>query len=157
MKIFYDKETENIVFENDDRLFSKGSLIAVADGDNIEVLYKGTGSNSFYLVFSDIQKEDGSQAGSNVSDVVDYLNIEFNIGKRIEGEDSFVGLSPTVNVTDNNLVDGDVIYIVPTVSVVNEIYFPTIVQNNSFTVNRIVINALNGLTVNLPFKWRKLR
>ncbi len=157
MRIFYDNETENIVFENDDRLFSKGSLVAVADGNNIEILYNGTGSNSFYLEFTDVQKEDGSQAGGNVSDVVDYLNIEFNIGKRVEGESNFVGLSPTVNVTDNNLVDGDVIYITPTVNVINEFYFATTVINNTFVVNRIVINALGGLTNGLPFRWRKLR
>lgn len=157
MKIYYDSNTENIVIENDERLFSKSSLEAVADGNNIAISYKNTNVNNLFISYLDIEDEDGNTVAGTVQDVVDYLNSEFNKDGVIEGVGNFTLLQNVVTIVDNRLTDGDVIFINPTVNVVNEFYFSTIVNNNSFTVNRFIINNLGSLTSGLPFRWRKLR
>lgn len=80
MRVFYDSLKDNIIFEGFDRYFSLGSLIAIGDGNNIDVKYTDTNISEFYILYSDILKEDGTNAGETVQEVVDYLNEEFNKG-----------------------------------------------------------------------------
>lgn len=157
MKIFFDENSENITIENDDKLFPIGSLIAESDGDNVIVRYNDVNLYNLYVNYGEIQKEDGSTAGNNVTETVEYLNIEFNKGGAIEGDESFTGLDLTINVVDNRLKTGDVIIVFPTVNVVNEYLFATVVVNNNFTIVRNVVNTVAGATPNLPVKWKKLR
>jgi molybdopterin converting factor small subunit len=157
MKVYFDEDKGNVVIEGLSRFFNSNSLEAIQVGSKVGIRYVGTDIYQVFNEHSNYKDKDGNPTGATASDTAQYMNNEFAKGEEVEGDSSFTNVSPTVAVTDNRLSDGDIIYIVPTVNVINEIYFPTIVQNNSFTVNRIVINAVNGLTVNLPFRWKKLR
>lgn len=84
MRVFYDSLKDNIIFEGFDRYFSLGSLIAIGEGNNIDVKYTDTNISEFYILYSDILKEDGTTAGETVQEVVDYLNEEFNKGSMSE-------------------------------------------------------------------------
>lgn len=157
MRIYFDEQTENIIIENDERLFPIGSLIAEAQGQDVSIRYNDVNFNNIFINFSEIQKQDGSPAGGTVTDVVNYLNGEFDKGGAIEGDETFNALDLTINVTDNRLRTGDVIYVAPTINVVNEFTFATVVVNNSFTIIRNTINQVTGATPNMPVKWKKLR
>jgi len=78
MKIYYDLLAQNVNFESLGRFFANGSLEAIADGENVFARYKGGDVKEIYENFSLIQKQDGTSAGVNVTDVVNYLNNEFN-------------------------------------------------------------------------------
>jgi hypothetical protein len=78
MKIYYDILAQNVSFEAFGRYFGNGSLEAVAEGNNVFARYRGTTLKEFYEHFSLIQKQDGSPAGTNATEVVAYLNNEFN-------------------------------------------------------------------------------
>lgn len=80
MKIYYDESKQNVIFEGFNRYFSMGSLVAILDGDNVEVKYSDTDITEFYLETANIQDKDGNSAGVTPQDVVDYLNTEFNKG-----------------------------------------------------------------------------
>jgi hypothetical protein len=156
MRVYYDENKNTVVIDTVSRYFRDGNLVAEVFGDDIAIKYEESETYEVFANYQDYQDGQGVDAGSTPQEVADYLNGEFQKDGIIEGETNFNGVDNTVNVIDDRLTEGDTIYVTPTVNVLNEFYFPTIVVNNSFTVNRIVINALNGLTVNLPFKWRKL-
>ena len=117
------------------------------------------------IEFSDIQDKDGNPISNTYATaqlLSDYLDgvvgkSSAQEGVQPSGVSAFNNLEPSVTVTDNNLLDGDIVQVTPTVNVVNEFYFSTVVVNNTFIVNRVVINVLGGLTSGLPFRWRKLR
>lgn len=78
MRIFYDNNTRTVTIENVNKYFSNASLEALPDGDNISIKYVNTDKLEIYDHFSAFQKENGTQAGANVTEVVDYLNLQFN-------------------------------------------------------------------------------
>ena len=117
------------------------------------------------IPFADINGKDGNPISNTYATaqlLSDYLDGELGKsssqgGEQISGISAFNNFEPSVNVIDNNLVDGDIVQVTPTINVVNEFYFSTVVVNNTFIVNRVVINAVTGFTNGLPFRWRKLR
>lgn len=132
-------------------------------------LFSFTGVNKLDVYkqfdFADIQDKDGNPISNTYATaqlLSDYLDGQLGKssaqeGAPVEGTGSFRGVMPSTTIPDSNLNDGDIVHITPTINVVNEFYFPTIVVNNTFTVNRVVIDPVVGLTPGLAFKWRKLR
>lgn len=155
MKIYYDKNTRNITIEGYGKLFSQGSLIASSDSDNVYISYKTTGINEIYVSYTDIQKEDGSAAGTSANEVVMYLNTEFDKGID-SGEGEFINLSVDVVISSPKIKVGDIIIVTPVSNALNDIIFIKSVVDGSFTVSRIVVNTLNLLTNNLKFNWLKI-
>lgn len=153
MRIFYDLTARNIDFEGLGRYFSSGSMEAISDGNNVIAQYKDSNVKEIYEHFSNIQKEDGSPAGANVTEVVDYLNEEFSKGI-ILGQSSFSLLSVSKTVTDSRIRPNNKIMVQP-IGTINEILGVT-VANGSFTVTRTVVGVLAGLTNNLTFDWVRL-
>lgn len=80
MRIYYDTQKRNIIFEGFNRYFSMGSLVALADGDDVDIKYSDTNISEFYLYYEDVQDEQGNSAGANAIEVSAYLNQEFNKG-----------------------------------------------------------------------------
>lgn len=153
MKIGYDNNTRNVLIENFNRLFASGSLIASNVGDFVGIKYVDTDRFEIYDVYTNIQKLDGSSAGETASDVVTYLNGEFNRGI-IMGQSSFTGLGLTKTVSDSRIKAGDKIVITP-LGTINEVFGITVI-NGSFTVTRSVVATLVGLTNNLAFDWVRM-
>lgn len=156
MRIFYDVTARNIDIVGSGRFFSSGSLEAIASGNNVIVQYKDSGVQELNDHFSVVQKQDNSQAGTTVTEVVDYLNNEFNKGI-IKGVASFSLLSLTKVVTDSRVKVGDVISITPQGSTLNEsVWSETVTTDGQFTVRRKVIDILSGLTSGLSFGWFRI-
>lgn len=82
MRIFYEETANCIVIEGYGRLLAQGSLIAIETGNGrIGVKYKDVTKLEIAWRYEDILKEDGSQAGSGVEEVITYLNNEFLKGR----------------------------------------------------------------------------
>ena len=77
-KVFYDEVAKNIVVNQTNRVFASGSCVAEADGNFIKIRYSNSDIVDIYKTFDQFSKEDGSPAGSNVSEVLTYLNNEFD-------------------------------------------------------------------------------
>lgn len=150
MKIYYDLATRNINFEGLGRFFGSGSMEAVTEGDYVYVQYIGSQVKEIYELYTVIQKEDGSPAGVNPTEVVVYLNEEFSKGI-IMGQSSFSLLSATITVVDSRIRSNNKIITQP-IGAVNEVLGVT-VSNGAFTVTRTVISVVSGLTNNLVFEW----
>lgn len=71
--------------------------------------------------------------------------------------DTFSALSTSETITDEDINEGDTIIVMPIGNTVNEFIFVSDVINNSFTVNRVIIDPLGVLTNNLPFRWIRYR
>lgn len=156
MKIFYDLNARNINIFGSGRFFSSGSLEAVASGNNVIVQYKDSGIQELNDHFSVVQKQDNSQAGENVTEVVDYLNNEFNKGI-VKGTASFSLLTVTKVVTDSRVRIGDVISVSPTSTSLNDVLWTEpVTTNGQFTVRRRIIDLLGNLTNNLSFGWFRI-
>lgn len=154
MKIYFDKESLNVLLEGDDRLFPSGSLLAEDLNGNVVVKYKNTNVNNLYMPYTSIENQDGIPAGATLQEVIDYLNIEFNKG--LSGGDGSFGLfQDEVTINNTNIFQGDIIMVMPVSITINEIVFIKTVFDGGFTVGRIIINALGTLTNNLPFNWLK--
>ena len=156
-------------------LYINGNIIYLIDTDN-DIQYEGIAKECLHrrtslsaeenlIPFADINGKDGNPISNTYATaqlLSDYLDGELGKsssqgGEQISGISAFNNFEPSVNVIDNNLVDGDIVQVTPTINVVNEFYFSTVVVNNTFIVNRVVINAVTGFTNGLPFRWRKLR
>lgn len=152
-KVFYDSATRNVIIENVSRYFSSGSLLATNVGDYVAIKYLTTDKLEVYDLFGNFLKENGTSAGANVTQVVDYLNGEFNKGL-IDQASSFTGLSTTKTITDARIKAGDTI-LLQGIGTLNETLGYT-ASNGSFTVTRTVISVVIGLTNNLAFKWVRI-
>lgn len=154
MKIYFDKESLNVLLEGDDRLFPSGSLLAEELNGNVVVKYKNTNVNNLYISHTSIETQYGSPAGTTLQEVIDYLNVEFNKGLS-GGDGSFGLLQDEVTINNTNIFQGDIIMVMPVSITINEIVFIKTVFDGGFTVGRMIINALGTLTNNLPFNWIK--
>ena len=154
MRIFYDNTTQNVTIENVNKYFSSGSLVAVADGSNVQIKYLNTDKFEVYDLFSNFQKEDGTPAGTDSSTVVTYLNSQFNRGL-VKGVSSFSGLGNSKTISDSRVATGDVVMIQPIGSLLNEVLYVAVVSG-AFTVTRSVIVSITGLTSDLNFFWIKM-
>ena len=78
MRIYYDEIAKNIVLGQANRLFATGSLEASEFRGRVAVVYKDTNFRELFLAHDRIKKQDGSQAGVTLAEVLAYLNAEFN-------------------------------------------------------------------------------
>lgn len=149
MKIYHDRQRENIVIEGVDRYFSNGTLEAILEDGKISVRIKDTGINQVHLNYTQIQKVDGSPSGVDNADAITYLNNEFD-KSRAQGQGNFTALLPTEVVVHDRIAADDVIAITPIVeTVTNEVLVVTNVVDGGFTAARNVAST-NGM----GFRWR---
>lgn len=85
MKVYFDNDRLNIVVEGIGRLMANGSVIAIADGDNVSLSYKDTDGLLTYLHFEAYQKENGDAYGIDSNSVAEALNLE--LSKSMTGDD----------------------------------------------------------------------
>lgn len=153
MKIYYNNESDNIYIEGERRYFAKKSLIAVPNGNYIYIRYKDCVLNELYLHHQTVRDINNNTIQGGVQNVVDYLNIEFNKGGKVQGEGVFNGLDYTVSVSDARLIDGCLVFVTPKGLNINDYCYSTVISNSSFDVNRKQLDKLKPLTANLEFYW----
>ena len=78
MRIYYDSLTGNVVLGTTTRLFATGSLEAVAFRGRVAIAYKQTNFREVLTPFDRVQRQDGTAAGATLTEVLNYLNSEFN-------------------------------------------------------------------------------
>lgn len=154
MKVYYDKDKMNILIEGYGRYFANNSLIAENLNGKVLIRYVNTDINEFYLDYTDFQKENGTQAGNNVTEVVDYLNKEFGRGMKARNA-NFNGFNDTVTVLDEDVTSVDVIVFSPVSVSINERLILNDTFNGGFTVKRVKIDVLQPFTENLAFNYIK--
>lgn len=155
MKVYFDNQTNNIIIEGLTRFFPSGSLVAVADGNNVYINYINNPILEVYDNYANFLKSDGSPAGASASSVVTYLNNEFAKG-RITGSGVFSGLATSMTVTDSRVKAGDKIIPAPQTTALNEIVFAEPATDGSVVIRRVIINVLGALTSNLNVNWFRI-
>lgn len=153
MKVYYDREKDNIALDNIGRYFANGTLEAIESNGRITIRNKNTNINELHMYYYEFVKEDDSSAGDNINETIDYLNAEFAKGIAT-GDGSFLGTATTETITDDRIKSGDFILVTPvSVSVTPDILLVVNVIDGAFTVSRMLITGIL-YTSNLPFKWK---
>lgn len=159
MKIYFDSETINIVIEGIGRFLANGSLIAVADGDNISVSYRDTQSMQLYMHYSEFKDEADVSYGIDASTVVNALNEEFDknmIGSDIAG---ILGYAPYDGTTNpNGYMSGVLDYANSgTTTSGNVIFYLTdngLISGNALFTNVTYVNPfVNNSANNYTYSW----
>ena len=155
MKIYYDTNSDNVLIENLGRYFPNGTLEAIEEFGKISIRNKNTGKNELHVLFSEIQKIDGSVSGTDNASCVIYLNNEFQNGK-MSGSGAFSLLLDTVTITNSRIKSTDKIIVSPQGALLNDILYVSSVLNGSFVVSRKALVTASALTSGLAFNYIRL-
>lgn len=78
MKVYYEQTTNSVILENQDRLFPNTLIAEIVDG---QIAIKDKDVNVIEVIreFDFFQREDGSQAGTDINEALAYLNGQFQL------------------------------------------------------------------------------
>lgn len=153
MKIYYDRDRDNVIIETLNRYFPNSSLEAFELDSKIIVRNINTNSNEIYISHTEVMDKDGNNISGSITDVINYLNTEFAKGMA-SGTGSFSGFNTTITIVDDRIKNTDIIVVTPLVTgLINDVLAVVNVVNGGFTVTRLLV-GVGTLTNNLGFKYK---